>query len=178
MNPTNNPVAMGALPSNSLTVMDWYTYNHMYIQGRPKIHTRLTADAIHKILKNQPVKEFDEKPEYIMQIILIKFAETTSSMKARLMVSDGQQAAVAVLHTAIYEKLNLQYNQELKQFDIIRVRKCVAKQVGKKDNPQSMLIFAEPIELLYSGLTKKIGTPKEVNWNQTQYDKMCKVPSN
>jgi len=35
-------------------------------------------------------------------------------MKARLMVSDGQQAAIAILHTAIYEKLNLQEDCDLK----------------------------------------------------------------
>jgi hypothetical protein len=34
-------------------------------------------------------------------------------MKARLMISDGTRAAIALMHTAIYEKLNLETNSEL-----------------------------------------------------------------
>ena len=43
------------------------------------------------------------------------------------MISDGQQAAIAILHTAIYDKLRLAEGEELKQFDVIRATKCVAK---------------------------------------------------
>ena len=50
-------------------------------------------------------------------------------MKARLMISDGTRAAIALMHTAIYEKLNLEENQELGQYDIIKIGKCVVKQI-------------------------------------------------
>ena len=82
-------------------------------------------------------------------------------MKARLMISDGTHAAIAILHTAIYDKLDLQENQELKQFDIIKVKKCVVKQVGKPGNKQSVIVFTEPIKIIYTGLTHKIGSPRE-----------------
>ena len=55
-------------------------------------------------------------------------------MKARLMISDGTHAAIAILHSAIYDKLELSENQELKQFDVIKIKKCVVKTVGKEGN--------------------------------------------
>ena len=52
-------------------------------------------------------------------------------MKARLMISDGTHAAIAILHSVIYDKLELMEGQELSQFDIIKIKKCVVKKVGK-----------------------------------------------
>jgi len=39
-----------------------------------------------------------------------------------------------------------------------------------------VLVFVEPIELVYSGLTTKIGSPKEVQNDQHSYSDLQKVP--
>ena len=86
----------------------------------------------------------------------------STSMKARLMISDGTHAAIAILHSAIYDKLELGEGQELSQFDIIKIKKCVIKKVGKEGTKQQfVVVFTEPIKIVFSGLTAKIGCPRE-----------------
>ena len=53
--------------------------------------------------------------------------------------------------------MGLAENQELKQFDIITVGRCVVKQVGKVGMQQPVIVFTEPIKLVYSKVTMKIG---------------------
>lgn len=50
----------------------------------------------------------------------------------------------------------------MRQFDIIKIKKCVVKKVGKNaDNQQSVIVFTEPIKIVYKNLSAKIGHPKE-----------------
>ena len=53
-------------------------------------------------------------------------------MKARLMISDGKNACIALLHSAIHEKINLSENQELSQYDILKIGKCALKHIPNK----------------------------------------------
>jgi hypothetical protein len=52
-------------------------------------------------------------------------------------------------------------NQELKQFDIIRLGRCVVKHVGKPGMEQPVVVFTEAISIVYSKVTLKIGLPRE-----------------
>ena len=99
--------------------------------------------------------------ETYLQIILVKFCDqpqgaasgaANGGVKARLMVSDGRRAAIAILHAAIYDQLELGENQELKQFDVIKIRKCLVKQVGKEGSQQSVIVFTEPISIVYTNV--------------------------
>lgn len=48
------------------------------------------------------------------------------------MISDGTHAAIAIINSIMYDKLELGENQELRQLDIIKIKKCVVKEVGNK----------------------------------------------
>lgn len=61
-------------------------------------------------------EKINDDSEGVLQILLIKFCDQTSGsglMKARIMVSDGKKACIALLHSAIHEKINFAENQEL-----------------------------------------------------------------
>ena len=54
--------------------------------------------------------------------------------------------------------------------------KCITKSVGKGNSFQSVVVFVEPIELIFSGVNTKIGSPKEAV-TQEGYSMVPKMPN-
>jgi hypothetical protein len=102
--------------SKALNPLEWHVQNNVYCQSRPQIYTRLTYNLIERLTNPQPHNAYEqntEEIEGIVQILLIKFCDQNSGsglMKARIMISDGRRACIALLHSAIHEKINLSEN--------------------------------------------------------------------
>ena len=59
----------------------------------------------------------------IVQAIMVRYTEGNKNMKARLMISDGIWAVLAIMSQEIADKIG----KEIKQYDVLKVRNCIAK---------------------------------------------------
>ena len=94
--------------------------------------------------------------EVVVQVIMIKYTEGNQNMKARLMVADGVWAIMAIVSQEVFDRM-----PEVKQYDVIKLKQCVTKNLTG-DQEQMVLVLKEPPQVLYQNLKTRIGHPKEL----------------
>ena len=105
----------------------------------------------------------------VLQCVIVEYEDPDSShtnIKARIMLSDGIFAAMAILHPNMEIKNKQGQPQIIHKNDIVSVRKCTTKfvQKGNEETQQAqhpIIIFLEPIEVIYTNIDIRIGQPKE-----------------
>jgi len=67
----------------------------------PKIQSSLTQNAIRDILHGHSVKQ-----PIVLQVVMVKYVDgSDTTMKAKLVLSDGEFTAIAILQTNVHESL-------------------------------------------------------------------------
>ena len=84
-------------------------------KSHPKIHTRLSTDGIRKIINEGFGLEYqsydhgdedqEESKEIVVQAIAVRYYDNNLNMKAKLMLSDGMCAVVAVFNHEVFNKM-------------------------------------------------------------------------
>ena len=81
------------------------------------------------------------------------------------MISDGIWAALAVIHPSVQDKSGPNF---VKKHDIISVRKCTTKLITKNKQQYPIIVFLDPINIIYTNLSERIGRPKEFSLDTSE----------